>query len=383
MSQGALVGREDRDAEVLLQEFLESPMTAAWTALATRRRYRTGGVVRKLNAAAHDVCENDPLVALTFAEAAISVAEALPDDLYPAGAVNRLRGTAWKERANAQMLLGQLPQAHDSLDRAERAYRKSPKDSLGPSITALVRAGVLYEQERFDEAMATAERAELGFAHSSDEQRRMDALFLRGAILQRSGQPRGAVPLFLQIIDYGEHIESPLLVAHGSYALANCEVDLGNLSEASLHFHNALIIFRAFGAARPLVLTEWGMARVVLHSGRSAEAIRRLRDVAAGLERRGLVTDAALAGLDIAEALLATGNPRQIVELAQHIFQVLQEAGVLTGALAAVAYLKEAAAAGTLTSEAVKEIRVFLRRAERQPDLRFVPPPPPPPEESV
>lgn len=375
-AQGALVAQEDREAEELLKEFLESPFHAAWTPLSMRRRYRTGGVVRKLTAAAHDVCENHPLVALTFADAAISVADALPDDLYPAGAVNRLRGTAWKERANAQMLLGQLPEAHDSLDRAERAYRKATCDHLGPSIVAFVRAGVFYEQHRFDEAMSMAERAEVGFAHSTDEQRRMDALFLRAGILFEVGQARAAIPLLQQVVDYGEQLQDSMWIARGSYAIGNCELDLGNLGEASLRFHNALIIFREIGADRLLALTEWGIARVVMQSGRTAEAIRRLRDVAATLEGRGLVKDSALVGLDLAEALLASGKPRQIVELAQHIFVVFQEAGVLTGALSAIAYLKEAAATGLLTAAAVKEIRSFLRRADRQPNLQFVPPTP-------
>ena len=141
MEYGARVAEEDRDAEVVLQPYLDHPINAAWTTLATKRRYLTGGVVRKLNAAAHSICESKPRVALTFAGAAISVAEALPDDLYPARAVFRLRGTAWKERANAQMLLGQFPQAHESLDRAERAYGKTPTmDLASPSSRSFARA---------------------------------------------------------------------------------------------------------------------------------------------------------------------------------------------------------------------------------------------------
>jgi hypothetical protein len=48
---------------------------------------------------------------------------------------------------------------------------------------------------------------------------------------------------------------------------------------------------------------------------------------------------------------------------------------MLTGALTAIAYIKEAAAAGTLTPATVQSVRTFLRRVERQPDLVFEPPP--------
>jgi hypothetical protein len=66
----------------------------------------------------------------------------------------------------------------------------------------------------------------------------------------------------------------------------------------------------------------------------------------------------------------------QIVELAKHLFDVFTNAGMLTGALSALAYIKEAAAAGTLTTDHLHAVRTFLRRAQRQPDLLFLPPPP-------
>jgi tetratricopeptide (TPR) repeat protein len=372
---GARVGREDRDAEVVLEPFLQNPITAAWTTLVSKRRFLTGGVVRKLNAAAHTICESKPRIALTFADAAIAVAEALPDDIYPARAVYRLRGTAWKERANAQMLLGQFPQAHEALDRAERAYAQTPHNALGLSILALVRAGVFYEQERLDEAMAMSERAERGFAHAGDQKRQMDAAFLRGSILFDRGNANGALALFRSIIAHGENTHSAQWIALASYAAANCEIERRNLGEASLQFHRALVIFREIGPERELLHTEWGIARVVFHSGKLDEAILRLTEVANEFEKRGMVTNAALVGLDIAEGLLALGRPKEIVFVAQHLFTVFTSAGMLTGALSAIAYLKEAAAAKHLTTEDVKAIRAFLRRAERQPSLQFVPPP--------
>jgi tetratricopeptide (TPR) repeat protein len=381
MAYGARVAEEDREAEEILEDFFENPITAAWSTL--KRRHRTGGVVRRLNAAAHAICESRPLVALTFADVASSVAESLPEDLYPALAVHQLRGTAWKERANAQMLLGQFTQAHESLDRAHRAYGKTPHNALGLSIVALVRAGVYYEQGLLDEALQTAQHAEVGFAHAGDTKRRMDAVFLRGIILFEAGNPKGALPLFHQLIEQGENAENRRLIALGSYAAASCELDLGNLPEASVLFHRALAIFRGNGPERERLLTEWGIARLLLRSGAVVQAMRRLRDVAAAFEERGMVTKSALVGLDLADALLSQNRPGEIVTLAQHLFSAFTHAGMLTGALTALAYLKEAAANGSLTADALREIRTFLRKAERQPSLRFVPPPIPSPKDSV
>lgn len=351
-------------------------METAWTAL-TKRRYLTGGVVRRLNAAAHRVHKDRPRIALTFADAAISVAELLPDDLYPARAVYQLRGTAWKERAKAQLLLGDFPPALESLNHAERAFKETAHNALGLSIVALLRSGVFYEQGRLDDAAAMAERAERGFAHAGDEKRRMDAAFLRASIIFEAGDPNRALPIFHRIIEHGENTQNVQWIALGSYAAANCEVDRNNLGEASVLFHLALRTFREHGPERERLLTEWGIARVVLHSKKLTEAVRRLRDVATEFEQCGMVTYAALVRLDEADALLALDRPGEIVKLAQHMFSVFTNAGMLTGALSALAYLKEAAASHRLTTSDVAAIRTFLRRAERQPALRFVPPPPP------
>jgi tetratricopeptide (TPR) repeat protein len=376
MSYAARIADEDREAEELLKPLLDAPAKAAWLNLHTHRRFLSGGVARRLTTYAHNVCMSEPLDALTFADAAISVAEALPDDSYPANAIYELRGTAWKERSNAQRFLGQYPEALESLLRAERAYKHLTSPSLGLSTVAYVRATVLYEQQRLDEAAAMAERAEHGFAHLGDDDRRMNALFLRATIKFEARNLGDAAALFRHVIDYGESMNNSLWIARGSNAVGKCEVHRGNLSEAIMHFHKAVALFREIGSAHGRLSADWGVAKVLLQSGKQSEAIRRMRDVAAEFETRGMVTDAALVGLDIADALLALGHANQIVELATRLFRAFTKAGMLTGALTAIAYVKEAAAAGTLTAGDVQAVRSFVRRAERQPALLFVPPPP-------
>jgi len=89
-----------------------------------------------------------------------------------------------------------------------------------------------------------------------------------------------------------------------------------------------------------------------------------------------MLTDAAVASLDIADSCLRLGEMRQIGRLASRLFRVFSDAGMLTGALTAIAYMKEASAAGTLTPRDLRFVRQFLRRSDRQPDLLFVAPPP-------
>lgn len=373
------IAAEDREADELLEEkkLLESPTKTAWTNLPRDKRLLSGGIVRRLCAHANKIYESEALDALTFADAAISVAEALPDNTYPWNAVFELRGTAWKERANALKILGEYPAALEALKHAERAYGELQSSGFGLSTVALVRASVLCEQGLLSEAVLWAERAEHGFAHLGQEERRTRAVFLRGTIKFNSGDPGSAIELFKRVLDYGVTYTDARWVGQALYAIANCEVDRRNLAEASLQFHKALMIFREIGEVRHRMLADWGMARVVLHSGRLSEAITRLRPVGAELEGRSMLTEAALVRLDIVEALLGLGQTKQIVDICARLFETFKNAGMMTGALTAIAYMREAAAAGRLTTDGVNTVREYLRRAERQPELAFAPPPEP------
>ncbi len=374
-AHGERVAAEDEEATALLEPFLRAPAQAAWQSFQSKR-YRTGGVVRNLIAHAATLHEREPLEALTFADTAIMIAEALPDDSYPANAVDELRGTAWKERANALRFLGRYDEGLESLRRAERAYRALTWPAFGLASVAYVRGWILFEQQRYHEAAEVAAIAEEAFSNLGDDERQMWALHLKANIALEREELETAIRLFRRVADYGEQRNDALWIARGAQALGNCYLDARKPSEASVQLHTALMLFRELDQRTEITRTEWGVARLIMDGGKIEEAIRQLRAVIAGFTSAGMVTDAALAGLDLADALLARGEMREIVALTRHLFQVFTDAGMLTGALTAIAYLREAAESGRLTNADIAAVRGFLRRAERQPGLLFIPPPP-------
>lgn len=373
MSFASRIRDEDERAKELLKPYFENPALAYM--ILTRRESFTAGVVRQLAEHAHAICESAPLDALTFAEIAAAIADTLSVDSYDENALYELRGTACLVQAMALMLLGGCPAALDALVRAERAFKKLRAPGFDLASVALVRAGVLYQQQRLNEAHAEAERAEHGFAHSGDDERRMKAVCLRAAICFEAHRVENAKTVLRQVIEYGEQKDDPRWVAVGSSRMGNCEVALGHLGEASIQFHRALSIFREIGPANERVGAEWGIAQMFLRSGRHRDAIVRLQDVKAQFETLGMLTDAALVGLDIAEGFLSLGRMRQISAMAKRLLHVFTEAGMLTGALTALAYIRESADTGTLSLNDLAAVRGFLRRAEREPTLAFVPPP--------
>jgi tetratricopeptide (TPR) repeat protein len=366
---------EDTEADELLKEYFEKPRKAALVNIRNQRKFHTGGVVRRLNAKAHELYLSKPLDALIFADLAQVVAELLPNDIYPNSAVYELRGTAWKERANALLRLAEFDDALESLTRAQHAYEHLRSSGRGLGAVELVRAGVHYERGELQKATEYVERAEQGFAHLGLERQRMKAVWLRGEIAYEALDYVAARNIFQHVIQFGDNSNDAGWIARGSFCRAACELELGNLGEAVTLYHSALMIFREAGPAEYRIETEWGLARVALYGGRPTDAVRGLRDVIAAFEEIGRVANVALAGIDLSEALLVLERWEEIAKVAAHAFRVLKKAGHLTGALTALAYLKEAAAKRQLTPSTLKVVREYLRRVEREPDLLFATPP--------
>ncbi|MCU1347969.1 MAG: hypothetical protein JWO56_999 [Acidobacteria bacterium] len=154
----ARVESEDAEAVALLAPLLESPLRFVWADISRKERYRSPGVVRVLCHAALTACEKNPLHALDLADAATSIAEELPTDLYPARAIHGLRGLAWKDRANALRYLGRYGDALASLDESERAYRMLRAGALELAVVDFVRATVLVSGDRFDDSLVCVRR---------------------------------------------------------------------------------------------------------------------------------------------------------------------------------------------------------------------------------
>jgi tetratricopeptide (TPR) repeat protein len=375
MEWGVRVARENADADQLLKDYFNEPEKAAYRNLAAQRKFVHGGVVRRLAQRAFDVCANEPLHALVFADAAIAVAEALPKGNYTPNTLHDLRGRAWKERANAFNQLGEPAAALDALDHAEREYGQVASNMLSLGNVALVRAVAYYNLERFPDADREVQIAEELYERLGDAERRTKAMFLRGEVMYESHQLEAASELFRNVLAYGQSIDSQEWIAKGSYTLANCVLDTGDIENAALLFSKALTLFRISGLKTDRIFAEWGMARVLLVRGLFKDSLRRLDDVRVQFTTLGMTGDAGLVALDAIEAMVALGMWKQVVELARRVFNTFTEAGMLTSALSALAYLQTAGTEQRLTREAVREVRAFVKRVERQPDLLFMPPP--------
>lgn len=370
-----LAGRlaaEDSAAEELLAELLTNPARVALANFATRRKFLTAGVARRLLRAASEACDREPLEALTFADAAIEVAEALTG--YPPGAMYELRAHAWKERANALAALGRYDASLDALDHAERAFRNAPGAAAGQAIVQHARAIVHYYRGEFAAASELLLASAAIYESLGETDRYMRVRHWLANAMFGQGDIRGACAVYEELLAWGEAEEDLAWIARESNTVGRCAYELGDLSAAVQYFQRSMQLFRELDMAAEALRPEWGFVLVVLASGKADEALKRFCDVREKFRSRAMLSDEALVALDMMDALHALGRSAEIALLASEIIESFTDAGMLTSALAAFAYLKEAASGDDAQPQAIQHVRRFISRLEREPALIFRPP---------
>jgi len=370
----ARVESEDADAVALLGPLLESPLRFVWADISHKERFRTPGVVRVLCHAALATCEKNPLHALDLADAAVSIAEDLPSDCYPARAVDGLRGLAWKDRANALRYLGRYGDALASLDESERAYRLLHASALELAVVGFVRATVLVSGDRFEDALVSVRSCAPVFHDYREEGRYRHSRLLEATILFMLRDLRAARPILVDVLDAAVRDGDPMLTARAAHNLGLVELDLGELGPAGDHLSLALRIYGETGVNTEATRTRWSLARLAAASGNFDDALKRFREVRHEFGWQGVTIDEALVALDEADLLLTMGDAEAAGAIAAHLFATFRAAGMVTSALTSLSYLNSAASKGRLTPHLVQHVRLFLERTQRQPDLLFAPP---------
>src|SRR5258708_40010460 len=193
---------EDHEASELLADLLENPARTAWQDLGTQPRYHTAGVVRRLLRVANEACYRATLDALTFADTAIEIAERLTRYALPI--LHDLRGTAWKERANALRLLGRYDAALEALTHAEREFRDVPTAPLGPVIVRLTRGIIHYDRGEYSPARQILQGSADAFAALGEIDYYMRARHTIANILYREQDIPAARAAHDELLAWGE-----------------------------------------------------------------------------------------------------------------------------------------------------------------------------------
>ena len=374
-----LLDAEDAEAEELLAPLLGSPASFRRANVAATQKLRTVGVARRLCAESRRLRERQPMHALAVADAAIAIGDQLTAERYPETLVDELRGDAWLERANALRYLGRHAEAFDALDIATRAYARSPVAVFSNAVVDYTRAVVALETGQLADALRGARRSARIFRQFGEDGRYVNAKSVEAAVLFDQSRYREARELFESLLPIAKQLGEAATLA-GLYGnIANCELRLQHLESAGVYFERALSLYEALGLETERIRARWNIGCLRIARGELADGLGQLREAKREFERIGARSDAALVTLDIAEALLATGD-RLAAEEAARLCAALVEGfaafGATDNALTALAFLREAFESGSATPILVRRVRDYLEMRPEERSTPFIPPSP-------
>jgi len=368
---------EDSRAEAVLRELLAGPRETWMANLHAHPEWRTAGMVRKLIAAAYDAVTTMPPDAVEITTLATVIAEHLDAADHPGDTVARLRGAAYREQAYALYYTGRFSDAELAIFASERHFCSCSIEEYELARLGIIKTLVLRAFERLAEAADTAAASTRRLAVFGDLQRVASAKLAQVHILFSRAQYSDAETLLMSLesqLAVSEYAETHARVLGN---LAVCARKLGKVELAIRYSESASALLQDLGAVTETIRLQWNVAVMLAEAGRLGEACSRLRELTPKMNRLGMTSEAAIAGLDIAELLLSEGRYEEVVEICRSAMQSFERAGLVytARALTALAFISEAAVQRKANRVAVQSVRDYIRRLPAQPNLLFAPRP--------
>ncbi len=369
----AAIEAENLQAARRLAPLLKTPLRFMDADVANDPAFQTAGAVRMLCAEAAAKLTQWPKLTLALAKAAEEIAKKLviPDEMR-----DLFRAVALREQASALRVLGDFAAALKALDDAQKLLKGTSPAEV-PFELALIdyhRAVVLVQRdETTEQALTISRRAIPIFRDYADDARELNARLVEAAALHYLGRSAESLAAFQRIIEDAHRLHQRPALA---YALQNSAVaytDLGRLDEAEQHHAEAMTLYEELGVEIEKVRIGWDLAVILARRGELEKATTALEMKRHELLSLGLKNDHALATLDWAEVRLQLGQLEGLVEACREIVVEFESEGMRQKARVALGYIRQALKDRRLTPALVRNVRQYLARLPRRPNVAFTP----------
>ncbi len=364
--------REREAAANVVEKLLKETPREEWPALAERGELQTSGALEKLGNTVTATLGRDPGHALAIAELAVSLAEAISENTYPAPVLAQLRAHAWKDLAKARLYVGRFSDALDAADQADRKIEAFGALAHDHAIVGLVRAETLQQMDRYDDAFAVLAECKKVFRDHGDDRRLILTGISEGVLLHRLRRYREAREAYLLLLASMHDSMDKDSAACLHNVIGHCSVDLGDFDAAEAYLTRAIALFHELGQPLQAAKAELARGRMFIRSGRVDRGIAHLRPIRAQFMRGGLIEEAGLCGLEIVEGLLIRDDATEAIALARSIIVEFTAASLSKRAISALGYLEEAIAARRASATTVADVRDYIVSLRTSPEREFV-----------
>lgn len=372
----------DRETAVLKERasapglFVELMKLAAEQRLLLVRnspRFQTWGlcellVERCLETAAHHPEEVEDLVRL-----ALDVAARLDESFYPRGLIQDLEARAWAYLGNARRVSSDFTEAENAFRQAEKLLRKGSHDPVELAILLDLKASLRRSQRRFEDALRLLRRAVTIFLRTGHSHRAGRSLVNMDLIHCYAGHPEEGIPLLYQAIGLIDADFEPRLKLCAQHNLIQDLAEAGRFHEAQKLYRETGRLYRELPETWVVNRRKWVKAKIVQGLGKTAQAEKLFLAARDGFIADGIPYDTALVSLELALLYARQGCAADLKRLAQEMLPIFSSLQVHREALAALSFLQQALESEEVSLDLVSRVADFLRRAEHDPGLHFVP----------
>ncbi|HYO15297.1 MAG TPA: tetratricopeptide repeat protein [Thermoanaerobaculia bacterium] len=358
-------------APMLLAELLRQPPERREMLLRNGRRFQSWGVLELLIDRSREKGFEDPAQGEALARLALTLTERLDADYYGAERIQDLRARVWGQIGNLRRMASDFRGAEEAFKTAFALLRQGTADLLEKAILLDVRASLLREQRRFDEAARLLRRAQRIFLQYGERHRAGKALVKMSTVHEHAGRPDKAIRVLYEALKLIEDERDPRLLLAAQHNLITNLAETGRFMEAQGLLIQARPLYARFQDGWTQNRRRWVEGRIARGLGQLPEAESLLRAARDGFVGEGVTYDVALVSLDLALIYAEQGRTAELKRIAEETMPLFSSRPIHREALAALVLWAQAVRAEMASRELILEVASFLRRARHDPDLRF------------
>jgi tetratricopeptide (TPR) repeat protein len=362
--------RERRDRRLALVR------SKGWEGLsrAERRSIQRGWAgVEALLCLSFEERYRDPRKMLYFAERAQALSDRLGPSFHGETALRDLRARVLAEVANANRVNENFEDAEEAIAKARALLDESNSDPMVRAFINEVEASFLKDQRRLSEAEALLNRVYRNYLRLGERHLAGRALTTKGIILRIAGRPDEAVLPLRHALELLNDDRDPQLMAAAHHNLFDALTDAGKFSEAGQLLLESGLRQKFADDPLNLLRLRWVEGKIMAGRGRYRDAERIFSEVRAGFLERGLGFVAAVAGTDLAKALLKQAKMKELYKLSHQLYDTARDGKIHKEAQKALLGFEVCCRHGVATEPVVDRLRSFLNRLEHDSDLEFQP----------
>lgn len=369
----ALLARERREAPGLFVELMEEPADRRGSLVERDPRFRTWGLVELLVERSREMCTRVPARAEEMARLALKVLDHLDAGRYRAGLIEDLRARAWAHLGNALRVASDLQGAEQAFTTARGHLDRGTGDPIERAVFLDLLASLRRGQRQFQEAETSLRQALSIFRRAGDRLRAGRSLVKLSTVLNYAGRTEESIPVLREALELIDPEEDPRLLLCAWHNLIFVHADAGRFEEAWEMYLQARPLYRSFPDSWAQNRRKWARAKILRGLGRPTSAELLFRSARDGFVTEGIPYDTALVSLELATLYAEQGRTADLKRLCEEMVAIFASRHIHREALAALAFLRQAAEAERATLEVVTRVAEYLRRAEHDPALRFEP----------